>query len=273
MKKKKKSKKPLPSNSSKRSKKQLKRQLPVPKKKTPRYNFCPKISPIYNQVYKKTTEIIGNTSPELNTELFKETMTEEQIDNDIFESSKVEINQVDGVNNEEEEDIEYEGIDVQELYTDYMDDDKELIEKVQIYGTPNGYTILPIVTDEEGRLKFSGDIKINPIHYKEKKFEDIVTSNEYRYSPSFDIKNEEVTSFIVINRSQNNSVIVYLENSPDNHLFENDEPQMMIEPTSFKVLTPTRFVRYQRIAFRSALPNHPSKIDIYYQAQGNAETT
>ncbi len=153
----------------------------------------------------------------------------------------------------------------------HYDNDKCMIEKVQIFGTPNGRKVIPILTDDEGKLKISGDIIITPIYFREKIIRDLVTSNEYQYTETFDVKDDEKTSFIIVNRNSTNEVKAYLQNSPDHLLFQIDVPEVIIAPLSFKILTPTRFIRYQRIAYRSAAINHPAKIDVYFQAQGNVK--
>lgn len=152
---------------------------------------------------------------------------------------------------------------------DYIDDyeeDKYEIEKVQIFGT-DGKHVLPILTDAEGRLKISADIIVTPIFYKEIVIKNIPTKNDFQYTHSYDVSKNMNTSFIIFNNSLANSATIQLQDSPDESNYQYDLPEMIVEPKSFKILTPTRFIRYLRIAYRSTILNKPADIDIFYQAQ------
>jgi len=154
-------------------------------------------------------------------------------------------------------------------HDDYVDDyeeDKCGIEKVQIFGT-DGKNIIPILTDAEGRLKISADIIVIPISYKEIVIKNITATNTFKFTQSFDISKNMNTSFIIYNNSSINPATIQLQDSPDNISYQFDLPEMIVEPKSFKVFTPTRFIRYQRIAYRSTNLNKPAEIDIFYQAQ------
>ncbi len=146
------------------------------------------------------------------------------------------------------------------------DEDKEHIEKVQIFGT-DGKHIIPILTDSKGRLIISGEFVVTPFLFKEVIINNLTTANLFQYASSFDVAKNIATSFIVRNRSTVNKVTVQLQDSPDNIHFQIDLPEMEIEPKGFRILTPTRFVRYLRIAYRSTQLNHSATIDVYYQAQ------
>ncbi|OEF98883.1 hypothetical protein BHF71_02855 [Vulcanibacillus modesticaldus] len=152
----------------------------------------------------------------------------------------------------------------------YVDlgDDKEIIEKVQIFGVDDS-KVLPIITDPEGRLKVVADITINPISYREIVIKNLPSLNNYNFTQPFDVSQSTRTSFIVVNRSLVNTVTVQLQNSPDNSIYETDLPEDTIKPNSFKILTPTRFIRFYRIAYRSTIADKPAVIDVYYQSQGN----
>lgn len=152
---------------------------------------------------------------------------------------------------------------------DYIDDyeeDKCGIEKVQIFGT-DGKHIIPILTDSEGRLIISADIICVPISYKEVVIKNITTANNFQFTQPFDISKNTITSFIIYNNSVVNSVTIQLQDSPDDVSYQLDLPEMIIGPKSFKIFTPTRFIRYQRIAYRSTNLNKPTVIDVFYQAQ------
>lgn len=151
-------------------------------------------------------------------------------------------------------------------YIDDYDEDKCGIEKVQIFGT-DGKNIIPILTDAEGRLKISADIIVVPISYKEIAIKNIPTTNDFQYTHSYDVSKNMNTSFIIFNHSLINSVTIQLQDSPDNNGYQLDLPEMIVEPKSFKIFTPTRFIRYQRIAYRSTNLNNSAEIDIFYQAQ------
>lgn len=153
-----------------------------------------------------------------------------------------------------------------DAYLDDYEEDKCGIEKVQIFGT-DGKHILPILTDAEGRLKISADIIVTPIFYKEIVMKNIPTKNDFQFTHSYDASKNMNTSFIIFNHSLVNSVTIQLQDSPDESSYQYDLPEMIVEPKSFKILTPTRFIRYLRIAYRSTNLNKPANIDIFYQAQ------
>lgn len=115
----------------------------------------------------------------------------------------------------------------------------------------------------------SGNINVQPVSYIEEKIEGIITNNNFQYTHSFDISQNLRESFIVQNYSKTYSVIVQLLDSPGDIQYQIDLPEVEVKADSFKILTPTRFVRYKKIAYRSKEFNKSCKIDIYYQAQGN----
>jgi hypothetical protein len=104
--------------------------------------------------------------------------------------------------------------------------------------------------------------------YKESVIQNLSTTNSLQYTHPFDISKNTSASFIVVNHSFSNTVEIQLEVSPDNSLYKVDVPIMTVNPNSFEILTPTRFIRYARIGYRSQVTDRPSSIDIYYQAQG-----
>lgn len=153
---------------------------------------------------------------------------------------------------------------------DFDCDEKDEIEKVQIFGT-DGKNILPILTDSKGRLVISANIIIPPVYYKQIELKNIVTANPYKFTQAFDVSRLTRTSFIVMNQDSN-SATVQLQDSPDGMNYQIDVPEREIEPNTFVVFTPTRFVRFQRLAYRSTISNEATKLDIFFQAQGNQES-
>lgn len=173
--------------------------------------------------------------------------------------AKKDLEYNDYLDDKELEDIDLKLIDPDSDYLD--DDDKPGIDFVQIFGT-DGKTILPVLTDSKGRLITSPFVSFIEIVIK-----NIKTANDFNFTQPFDISQLTTTSFIVINQSSLNSATIQLQDSPNNIIYETDPPEFVIEPKSFKVLTPTRFIRFQRIAYRSTKNNKPAKIDIFFQAQ------
>lgn len=113
------------------------------------------------------------------------------------------------------------------------------------------------------------EIIVQPVAYKEHVLHNIQTSNHFQNTISFDISEQNTVSFIIVNQSISHNAEVKLQCSPNDQLYQMDVPQVIVAPGSFMVLTPTRFLRFARIAYRSKDINHPVTIDIYYQAQGN----
>lgn len=204
---------------------------------------------------------------------------DDENENQTMDGGNIENDPIDKVDVFHEEDLAAEELNVEELesndvdsYVDSYDDDKCIIEKVQIFGT-DGKKIIPILTDSKGRLIISDSIIVPPVSYKEVVIKNLTTTNHYKYSRSFDISRNIKTSFIIINHSSVHSATIQLQDSPDDSIFQIDLPEMIVAPNSFIILTPTRFIRYQRIAYRSTNLHHPATIDIYYQAQGNRSDT
>jgi len=163
-----------------------------------------------------------------------------------------------------------ENVDYEEIDSDYLDyDDKCIIEKVQIYGTPDGNKVIPVLTDNQGQLKISADIIVQPIHYKEIVLKDLETTNIFQYTRSFDISEDLRNSFIIMNQHPNHAAFIRLLSSPNDEIYQIDQPEMVVEPKSFKILTPTRFLRYQKVGYQSVVANKKAILDLYYQAQGN----
>ncbi len=143
------------------------------------------------------------------------------------------------------------------------------ITKTQIYGLDHEQDeLLPIVTDSKGRLKISNPSK-RSIEYIEESFQNIHTSNCDQFTQSFDLSKITTSSFIIINIGCDHCVHVRLEVSPDDYWFQEDIPTAIIPPRTFKILTPTRFLRYARLAYRSQDLDKNTIINIFYQAQSS----
>lgn len=150
---------------------------------------------------------------------------------------------------------------------DDKDDDTCAIDKVQIFGT-DGEHILPVLTDSKGRIKISSKIIIPPISFKEIVIQNIQINNYFEMTRSFDLSQKSNVSFVVVNKGSN-PVSVQLRISPNDSIYKVDVPEMEVDPFSFEILTPTRFIRFAKIAYRSTLSGQPSCLDIFIQAQGN----
>lgn len=173
----------------------------------------------------------------------------------------------------EQEDIEdYINCNPNEIADDYCyyDDyyNKEDIDKVQIYGQTKN-CITPISADSDGKLQVSANIIVKPITYIEENLTDIITNNAFQYTHTFDVSQNIRESFIVQNHSKINSIIVQLQSSPDNKKYQIDLPEVVVNPDSLEILTPTRFIRYFKLAYRSRELNKSAEISIFFQAQGN----
>lgn len=172
-----------------------------------------------------------------------------------------------------QEDIEdYINCNPNEIADDYCyyDDhyNKEDIDKVQIYGQTKN-CITPISADSDGKLQVSANIIVKPITYIEEKLTDIITNNAFQYTHTFDVSQNIRESFIVQNHSKINWIIVQLQSSPDNKKYQIDLPEVVVNPDSLEILTPTRFIRYFKLAYRSRELNKSAEISVFFQAQGN----
>ncbi len=94
----------------------------------------------------------------------------------------------------------------------------------------------------------------------------VTTADAYTGSTGRDISLQTLTSFFV-NNTGANSATVKVQISPDNTLWVDDSTEFTVAAAETKVLTPTRFANYARIAYKSTSAGSSTTADIIYQAQ------
>ncbi|UOF88805.1 DUF6385 domain-containing protein [Fodinisporobacter ferrooxydans] len=124
---------------------------------------------------------------------------------------------------------------------------------------------LPVMTDDEGRLIFSGEVKFPPVTFTQNVFTGLLSEDLPQLLPSQDVSIQTTFSYAIINRSPN-PVLVQLEISPNDTDYTVDS-EMTIDGQTMKILTPLRFLKYSRIAYLSAESGKHASFDVYYQAQ------
>lgn len=135
------------------------------------------------------------------------------------------------------------------------------LRKVQIIGQ-DGHHLRPIKTDHKGQLK-----TVSSIPFSEKVIRNLFAHYDWSRTRYFDLSRYSTVSFVVTNKYRY-PVKIQLEISPDSRFYKVDIPEMIVEPHSFQILTPTRFIRYARIAYHAVFKQRPTVLDVYLQAQG-----
>jgi hypothetical protein len=124
---------------------------------------------------------------------------------------------------------------------------------------------VPIRTDAQGRLVIAGEIHISPVQFTEVMFTGAVSTDEFRALPSQNVSLQTNLSYALVNRSAN-AILIHLEISPNDTDYTVDT-ESTVEGFSMKVITPLRFLKFNRISFRSLEAGQSATLDVYYQAQ------
>ena len=135
-------------------------------------------------------------------------------------------------------------------------------DRVTVFGSNS---TVPIRTDEEGRLVIAGEIHVSPVQFTEAVFIGIVSTDEFRALPSQNASLQTNLSYAIVNRSAN-AILIHLEISP-NDIDYTVDTESTVEGFSMKVITPLRFLKFNRISVRSLEAAQSAAVDVYYQAQ------
>ncbi|MHB1681452.1 MAG: DUF6385 domain-containing protein [Bacilli bacterium] len=135
-------------------------------------------------------------------------------------------------------------------------------DRVTVFGSNS---TVPIRTDAQGRLVIAGEIHVSPVQFTEVVFTDTVSTDEFRALPSQNVSLQTNLSYALVNRSAN-TILIHLEISPNDTDYIVDT-ESTVERFSMKVITPLRFLKFNRISFRSLEAGQSATLDVYYQAQ------
>ena len=135
-------------------------------------------------------------------------------------------------------------------------------DRVTVFGSNS---TVPIRTDAEGRLVIAGEIHVSPVQFTEVVFTGAVSTDEFRALPSQNVSLQTNLSYALVNRSAN-AVFIHLEISPNDTDYTVDT-ESTVEGFSMKVITPLKFLKFNRISFRSLEAGQSATLDVYYQAQ------
>ena len=124
---------------------------------------------------------------------------------------------------------------------------------------------VPIRTDAEGRLVIAGEIHVSPVQFTEAVFIGTVSTDEFTALPSQNASLQTNLSYALVNRSAN-AVLIHLEISPNDTDYTVDT-ESTVEGFSMQVVTPLRFLKFNRISVRSLQTAQSAAVDVYYQAQ------
>ncbi|AZN38664.1 DUF6385 domain-containing protein [Paenibacillus albus] len=101
--------------------------------------------------------------------------------------------------------------------------------------------------------------------FSERKFLNIVTTDEFIALPSQDASTKSVYSYAIVNDGEEPAV-VKLEIGPNGIDYATDM-EGVVENESMGIVVPSRFLRYTRVAVKSGRPGKPTVLCIYFQAQ------
>ena len=135
-------------------------------------------------------------------------------------------------------------------------------DRVTAYGSNS---TVPIRTDAEGRLVIAEEIHVSPVQFTEVVFTGAVSTDEIRALPSQNVSLQTNLSYALANRSAN-AILIHLEISPNDTDYTVDT-ESTVEGFAMKVITPLRFLKFNRISFRSLEAGQSATLDVYYQAQ------
>ena len=96
--------------------------------------------------------------------------------------------------------------------------------------------------------------------------QNVTTANDYTGSTARDISLQSVYTFF-INNTGENSATVKVQISPDNTLWVDDSAEFEIEAETAEAFTPNKFANYARIAYKSAVADSNTTLDIVFQSQ------
>lgn len=133
-------------------------------------------------------------------------------------------------------------------------------DSLLIYGF-DGSANQRIRTDSEGYLQME-----NIPAFTETNNIDVPTDNDYSTLSYVDTSTQTVYTFYVYNKGPN-SATVRLDVSPDQTTYYNDVLERTIASGATDVFVAKTFLRYTRIAYKSAVSGSSTTLDVFFQKQ------
>ena len=132
-------------------------------------------------------------------------------------------------------------------------------DNIVIYGN-DGTDNRALKTDVTGILQVASSKTFTNLS------QNVTTADAYTGSTARDISLQTQYSFFV-NNTGADSATVKVQISPDNTLWVDDSTEFEVAAAAAKVLTPTRFANFARVAYRSTATGSSTTADIIYQSQ------
>jgi len=133
-------------------------------------------------------------------------------------------------------------------------------DNILIYGF-DGSENKPIKIDANGNIMASTARSFT--EYSEQ----VSTGNNYTGSTSRDVSTMATYTFFAKNTGSSNSAIVKLQISPNTTDWVDDSMEITLAPGDTTVLTPSTFLRYIRLAYKSAVADQSTDLDVVFQGQ------
>jgi len=93
----------------------------------------------------------------------------------------------------------------------------------------------------------------------------ITTSKNFCMAKIRRVSFAENISYYVFNKCFCNQAVVQVLISPDRKVWTNDGLEIEVKPRELIILVPNYFSKYSTVAYKSAKPCHPAKLDIWFQ--------
>lgn len=132
--------------------------------------------------------------------------------------------------------------------------------KVQIYGR-DGSALRGIKVDSQGNLMASFTKT-----FTEETITILITPNVFTGSKAQNVSVQSVYSYFIKNDGTN-AAEVKIQISPDDMNWVDDSGITTINSDELKVLVPSKFLKYVRVAFKSSTANQSTSLTIIFQAQ------
>jgi hypothetical protein len=110
-------------------------------------------------------------------------------------------------------------------------------------------------------------IPVKTLEFIEQSFKGLTVGNEFHYLPPQDTSLSTNIMYMIQNLSQDATLDIQVEVSPDEINYYLDTSGIKIKPNSNYVTTPTRFAKFTRVSFKTIEKDKQAQVDVYYQTQ------
>ncbi|MEW6723985.1 MAG: DUF6385 domain-containing protein [Bacillota bacterium] len=137
----------------------------------------------------------------------------------------------------------------------------EATDSILIYGQDSGGTHRAILTDSSGMLQTAISRSFTEASQV------VSTATDYAGSTSRDVSEQETYSFAVKNTGSTYTATIKLEISADNSDWVTDSSETTVGTSTTVIITPGKYLRYARIAYKSTTAGNDTSLVVWYQAR------